>query len=85
MQIVITSYFFLEFPVVIMEIVEKLGDILREVEGRGFDLQVERLVSGPWSGGAVEVSSDRDVDCAMAEPPASVTTITAEARLAARL
>ena len=50
MQIVITSYFFLEFPVVVVEIVEKLGDILREVEGWGFDVEVDRLMFGPWCG-----------------------------------
>jgi len=48
MQIVITSYFFLEFPVVVVEIVEKLGDIVREVEGWDFDLEVDRLMFGPW-------------------------------------
>ena len=50
MQIVITSYFFLEFPVVVVEIVEKLGEILREVEGWGFDVEVDRLMFGPWCG-----------------------------------
>ena len=31
-----------------MQIVEEHGDILREVEGRGFDIEVDRLVFGPW-------------------------------------
>jgi hypothetical protein len=50
MQIVITSYFFLEFPVVVVEIVEKLGEILREVEGWGLNVEVDRLMFGPWRG-----------------------------------
>ena len=50
MQIVITSYFFLEFPVVVVEVVEKLGEILREVKGWGFDIEVYRLMFGPWCG-----------------------------------
>ena len=44
------SYFFFEFPVVVVEIVQKLGDILREVEGWGFDVKVDRLMFGPWCG-----------------------------------
>ena len=49
-QIVITSQFFLEPAVVVVEIVEELGEILREVEERGFDVEVDRLVFGPWCG-----------------------------------
>ena len=50
MQIVITSYFFLKFPVVVVEIVEKLRDVLCDVKGWGFDIEVDRLMFGPWCG-----------------------------------
>ena len=48
MQVIITSQLFLEPAVVIVEVVEELRNVLREVEGRGFDIEVNRLVFGSW-------------------------------------
>ena len=39
MKIVITAQFFFEPTVFVVNIVEDLGDVLHEVEGRDFDFQ----------------------------------------------
>ena len=86
MQIVITSYFFLEFPVVVVEIVEKLGEILREVEGWGFDVEVYRLMFGPrcgWFGSGIV---GLGLGLRHRPPAGTATTISAaKTRMAARL
>src|SRR6516165_9137261 len=49
LQAIITSQFFFEPAVIVVEIVEERGDIPREVERRGFELEIDGRENRPRS------------------------------------